>query len=205
MDEREKILWRIVRAALTHTREEPLLTAAEDVISAVLDLQSGFDDLIDRCPGRTLAQRHQVFLRLQRVRNHMAASCHLDLGVPELARMASYSTWHFIRAFHDVYGETPYAYLVRQRLDRARRLVRASPLAISEIAQAIGFENRSAFSRLFKQHFGMSAAELRRQHGLSARRALGRGTRRELGELSLRATSASRAANPRQLAALMDF
>jgi len=196
---------RIVRAALTQTREEPLLAASEDVISALLELQSDFDTMIDRCPGRTLAQRHQVFLRLQRVRNHMAASCHLDLGVPELARMASYSTWHFIRAFHDVYGETPYAYLVRQRLDRARRLVRSSPLAISEIAQAIGFENRSAFSRLFKQRFGVSAADLRRQHGLSARRTLGRVTRRELDELPLRATSASRAANSGQLAGLMDF
>ena len=77
--------------------------------------------------------------------------------------MANYSPWHFIRAFRAAYEETPHAYLVRQRLERARRLLRASPLAIAEIALESGFENRSAFSRLFRQRFGTTAGALRRQ------------------------------------------
>src|SRR3569623_3712839 len=54
---------RSVRAALTQTREEPLLAASEDVISALLELQSDFDTMTDLCPGRTLAQEHLVTLR----------------------------------------------------------------------------------------------------------------------------------------------
>ena len=172
-------------------------------LAAVLELQSEFGDMIERCPGRTLAQRQSVFLRMQRVRNHMATRCEQELDIPELARMASYSPWHFIRAFHSVYGETPHAYLVNRRLERARRLVRSSPLAISEIASASGFENRCAFSRLFKQRFGISAAALRREHGIGLRP--GRARRCESDELPRRAVSATRSANSGQLSAATDF
>ena len=136
--------------------------ASEAVIDQVVGLQGEFADAIARCPGRTHAQRRQVFLRLQRVRNFLAANSHLDVDNEAIARMASYSPWHFIRAFRAAYQETPHAYLVRQRLERAHRMLRASPLAIAEIALASGFENRCAFSRLFRQRFGMTAGSVRR-------------------------------------------
>jgi AraC family transcriptional regulator len=136
--------------------------AIEAVLDQVIALQRKLAVAIARCPGRTYAQRRQVFLRLQRVRNYLAANCHLDLDNEALARMASYSPWHFIRAFRAAYQETPHAYLVSERLHRARRLLRSSPLAIAEIALASGFENRCAFSRLFRQRFGTTAGAVRR-------------------------------------------
>lgn len=138
-------------------------SSAVALIECVLGMQAKLGAAIHRCPGRTYAHRRQVFLRLQRVRNYLAANCHLDLDNEVLARMASYSPWHFIRAFRAAYEETPHAYLVDQRLLRARRLLRTSPLAISEIALASGFENRCAFSRLFRERFGITAQALRQQ------------------------------------------
>ena len=132
------------------------------VIESVCESQSEHAAAIERCPGRTYAQRRQVFLRLQRVRNYLAANCHLDFNNERLARMASYSPWHFIRAFRAAYQQTPHAFLVDQRLQRARGLLRSSPLAVGEIALASGFENRCAFSRLFRRRFGMTAGAMRR-------------------------------------------
>ena len=139
---------------------EPALRA---VIECLFDLQEAHSLAIERCPGRTYAQRRQVFVRLQRVRNYLSANCHLDVDNDRLARMASYSPWHFIRAFRAAYEQTPHAYLVDQRLQRARRLLRSSALAVAEIALASGFENRCAFSRLFRQRFGVTAGSLRRK------------------------------------------
>ena len=141
--------------------------ALDVLLERVRDLQRGLDAMIARCPGRTYAQRRQVFLRLQRVRNYLAANCHLELDNDALARMASYSPWHFIRAFRAAYRQTPHAYLVEQRLGRARRLLRSSPLAIAEIALASGFENRCAFSRLFRRHFGTTAGAMRRAEAVA--------------------------------------
>ena len=143
-------------------------TAAVPLLETVVIMQARLGAAIERCPGRTYAHRRQVFLRLQRVRNYLAANCHLDLDNEALARMASYSPWHFIRAFRAAYEETPHAFLVDQRLLRARRLLRTSPLAISEIAMASGFENRCAFSRLFRERFGITAHTLRRQMAIAA-------------------------------------
>ena len=148
--------------ALARGDERGRADKAEALVESIAELQSAFTPAIARCPGRTFAQRRQVFLRLQRVRNYLAANCHLDIDNESLARMASYSPWHFIRAFRAAYQETPHAYLVRQRLERARRLLSASPLAIAEIALASGFENRCAFSRLFRERFGVTAGAVRR-------------------------------------------
>jgi AraC family transcriptional regulator len=148
--------------ALARADERSRADKAEALVESIAALQSAFAPAIARCPGRTFAQRRQVFLRLQRVRNYLAANCHLDIDNESLARMASYSPWHFIRAFRAAYQETPHAYLVRMRLERARRLLSASPLAIAEIALASGFENRCAFSRLFRERFGVTAGALRR-------------------------------------------
>ena len=136
--------------------------ASDALIDRIVSLQHGLDDAVSRCPGRTHAQRRQVFLRLQRVRNYLATNCHLEVDNEALARMASYSPWHFIRAFRAAYQQTPHAYLIEQRLWRARRLLRSSPLAIAEIALASGFENRCAFSRLFRRRFGATAGAVRR-------------------------------------------
>lgn len=149
----------LARAAASGGAEQALQAVIENVFALQKDLAAA----IERCPGRTYAQRRQVFLRLQRVRNYLAANCHLELDNDALARMASYSPWHFIRAFRAAYQQTPHAFLVDQRLQRARRLLRTSPLAIAEIALASGFENRCAFSRLFRQRFGVTAGTLRRQ------------------------------------------
>jgi AraC family transcriptional regulator len=129
---------------------------------SLCELQDEHSAAIDRCPGRTHEQRRHVFLRLQRVRTFLAANSHLEIDNERLARMASYSRWHFIRAFREVYEQTPHAFLVDQRLQRARRLLRSSRLGVGEIAIASGFGNRCAFSRLFRQRFGITATALRR-------------------------------------------
>ena len=121
---------------------------------------------ITRCPGGTHAKRCQVFLRLQRVRNFMRAHCDEELDNETLARMANYSPCHFLRTFASVFLETPHAYLVHERLLRAKRLLQAGDLAVTEVALATGFESRSAFSRLFRQRFGTTAREAMRPAGV---------------------------------------
>ena len=135
--------------------------SANIAIDLVVRLQEGLASSISRCPGRTFSQRRLVFVRLQRVRNYIATNCHLGLDDRKLAKMANYSKWHFIRLFRDAYQETPHAFLLNRRLMRARRLLDTSPLAITEIARASGFENRSVFSRLFHKHFGVTALSIR--------------------------------------------
>lgn len=140
-------------------------TSLEGAVNALADklaaMQAPLHEAIARCPGRTWINKRQVFLRLQRVRNYICACCERELDLDELARMANYSSCHFLRTFHMVYQTTPHAYLTDQRLQRAWRLLRSGNFAVTEVAMASGFENRSAFSRLFHQRFGATAQETR--------------------------------------------
>jgi AraC family transcriptional regulator len=157
---------RLARAARHLPRDA--YDAASAFAALVAELQAEYEPLVARCPGRTLAQRRAVFARLQRVHQYLRANCHHDLDIEELSRMASYSSWHFIRAYNEVYGRTPHVALVAYRLERARELLMRSELAVAEVALASGFENRCAFSRLFKRRFGVTAISLRHAARLAA-------------------------------------
>ena len=143
----------MVRAGDASARENALRAVADSIAG----LQAPLYAAISRCPGRTYAQRRQVFVRLQRVRLFMATRCERELDNELLARMASYSSHHFQHTFKCVYRETPHAYLVEQRLRRAMKLLRHGRLAITGVALACGFETPSAFSRLFHRRFGITA------------------------------------------------
>ena len=62
--------------------------------------------------------------RLRRARDRMDREYALPLDVPALARTALMSTAHFSRRFRDAYGESPYAYLMTRRIERAKALLR---------------------------------------------------------------------------------
>lgn len=152
---------RLAREARNHTASGEAEGAVLRFVALLLDLQSVFDPLIMRCPGRTLGQRRGIFLRLQRVCNYMESNSDLDLGIAGFARVANYSPCHFLRTFNAVYGKTPHAVLIEQRLKRALRLVNDTALSITEVARASGFEDRCAFARSFKRRFGETATAVR--------------------------------------------
>jgi transcriptional regulator GlxA family with amidase domain len=83
------------------------------------------------------------------------------LDVPELARRAKMSERNFARLFRKETGETPAAYVERARLDAARRLLSASALAVSQIADRAGFGSEERMRRVFQRHLKISPASFR--------------------------------------------
>jgi AraC family transcriptional regulator len=71
--------------------------------------------------------------------------------VPQLAARAGLSTFHFIRVFRARTGATPHQYLVQRRIARAKHLLATTPMAVTEIAAAVGFATLSSFSRVFRK------------------------------------------------------
>ena len=86
-----------------------------------------------------------------------------DLDLDTLARRAGYSRFHFVRAFRATYGETPRAYLTRRRVERAKDLLRAANLSVTEVCFLVGFSSLGSFSARFSKLVGVSPREYRRQ------------------------------------------
>ncbi len=108
--------------------------------------------------------------RLRRARDLMDREYARPLDVAALARTALMSTAHFSRQFRATYGETPHAYLMTRRIERAKALLRRGDLSVTEVCMAVGCTSLGSFSARFTQLVGETPTAYRaRDHGALAR------------------------------------
>ena len=91
---------------------------------------------------------------LRRARDLMDREYARPLEVAELARAALMSSAHFSRQFRAAYGETPYAYLMTRRIERAKLLLRRGDLSVTEVCMAVGCTSLGSFSARFTELVG---------------------------------------------------
>jgi AraC-like DNA-binding protein len=83
------------------------------------------------------------------------------LSIPDLAASCGLSQSHFRQRFHKETGFTPSDYLTRQRIRRAKQLLRVHRTSITEIAFKLGFQSSPYFAAVFKKLTGMTPSEYR--------------------------------------------
>ncbi len=91
---------------------------------------------------------------LRRARDLMDREYARPLDVAALARAALMSSGHFSRQFRAAYGETPYAYLMTRRIERAKALLRGGQLSVTEVCMAVGCTSLGSFSARFTKLVG---------------------------------------------------
>jgi AraC-like DNA-binding protein len=101
---------------------------------------------------------------LLRVRDLIDRAYAEPLDVVALARSASVSQGYFSRSFKAAFGETPHQYLMSRRMERAKALLRAGELPVTDICMAVGFSSLGSFSTQFKRLVGESPSAYR-AHG----------------------------------------
>ena len=108
---------------------------------------------------------------MQYIREHINEP--LDREV--LAAIAGFSIPHFHRVFTAHVGESAISYVRRLRLERAGRKLRMGAVDITEVALATGYDTHAAFSKAFKQQFGLSPSEFRQLGCMAATQLLRKG------------------------------
>lgn len=98
----------------------------------------------------------------RRVTDYIEYRLDTSLFTEELAIVARLSTGHFCRAFKTSLGETPHAYIIRQRIRRAQRLMLKSRDTLSQIACACGLTDQAHLTRLFRSIVGTTPMSWRR-------------------------------------------
>lgn len=99
--------------------------------------------------------------RLRRARDRVDREYAQPLDVPALARTALMSPAHFSRRFRETYGETPYAYLMTRRIERAKALLRRGDLGVTEVCFAVGCTSLGSFSARFTELVGQTPSAYR--------------------------------------------
>jgi AraC-like DNA-binding protein len=99
--------------------------------------------------------------RLLRARDAIDRRSTEALDVDALAAVAFMARSHFIREFRATFGETPYRYLQRRRIERAMHLLRWTDQPITDVCMEVGFSSLGTFSRTFTDIVGVSPSEFR--------------------------------------------
>ncbi|WP_454917004.1 helix-turn-helix domain-containing protein [Xanthobacter sediminis] len=89
---------------------------------------------------------------------------HLDrnISLADLAGIAGLSIFHFTRKFRAEFGCPPHAYVMRRRIEHAKRLLARTDIPLKVVAASSGFADQSHMTRLFRKLLDLTPAEYRK-------------------------------------------
>jgi AraC family transcriptional regulator len=157
---------------------DPRLSAMVAAVHAemVAGFPSGrlFLDSVEQAMAITLVNGHAVrhrpvqlyrgglgSARLRRIKELVDAKMEDDLSLDEMAQSVGLSTAHFARMFRKSTGQTPHQFVLRQRLERAKAMLRAPDARVLDVAVACGFKTQQHFAQVFRDLSGVSPTDYR--------------------------------------------
>jgi AraC-like DNA-binding protein len=94
------------------------------------------------------------------------------LDVDDLAAAAGLSRAHFSREFRRAFGESPHAYLLTRRLERAAALLRTTDRSVADVCLSVGLQSIGSFTTSFNRMFGVSPTAYRARFPPASQHAL---------------------------------
>jgi AraC-like DNA-binding protein len=98
---------------------------------------------------------------LLRAKDHVDARYSEPIDVRDMAREAGLSRAHFSTEFRRAFGESPHAYLLTRRLERAAALLRTTDHSVADICMSVGLTSVGSFTTSFGRMFGLSPTAYR--------------------------------------------
>jgi AraC family transcriptional regulator len=156
------------------SRLSALVAAARAEMVAGFPSGRLFLDSVEQAMAITLVNGHAVrhrpvqiyrgglgSARLRRIKELVRAKMEDDLSLDEMAQSVGLSTAHFARMFRKSTGETPHQFVLRQRIERAKAMLRAPDARVLDVAVACGFKTQQHFAQAFCDVCGVSPTRYR--------------------------------------------
>jgi AraC family transcriptional regulator len=100
--------------------------------------------------------------RLKRVLEYIDANVGRNIALSELAGVVDMSLYYFAVLFRQSTGLSPHQYVLKQRVKRAKELLRNPKLSVLDVSISVGFEQQNNFARAFRRVIGISPTQFRR-------------------------------------------
>lgn len=92
--------------------------------------------------------------KLRRVRDFMEENLFRPIYLSELSEIAGLSRMHFAAQFRAATGQSPHAYLLQRKIERAQTLLSDLTLTVTDVASIVGFKNKAHFANSFRKIVG---------------------------------------------------
>lgn len=119
-------------------------------------------ELLDGCSEGEYREWSAAFSRIKPAIEHMDKYFIDNTPLENLAEIANLTPNYFHRACKKILGVTPYEYMLKKRLNKAKHLLTTTDLPISQVAELTGYENSYYFSRTFRKNTGKTPSQIRK-------------------------------------------
>lgn len=116
---------------------------------------------LDDVRVRVLQHRSDEISRLAVIQQYVASHLNTSITVEQMAEAVHLHPNYFIAYFKKHLGVPPMKYVGLKRVERAKLLLTTTPLSIKEIADQIGFQDTSHFTKFFRKETSLSPTEYR--------------------------------------------
>lgn len=137
--------------------EEQLFLLLNLLVSGQKDVHT----MRDRLTALKVSTKEEILKRLLTATDYLYTYYDMNPGLDELAAVSCLSKFHFLRLFKIAYGQTPHQFITTLKVRKAKHLLRSTNDEVKAIADALGFENSSSFSRLFHREVGYYPTQYR--------------------------------------------
>jgi AraC family transcriptional regulator len=132
-----------------------------ELLVKLLHQHRDIENMIAKMPAIKSSTRQELYRRLSYSLDYLHGDAEHTPDINEMAGAACISKFHFLRLFRQTFGLSPYQYWQQLRIDKAEALLKQTTLPVQAIADQLGFESASSFSRLFKQRRNLYPSQYR--------------------------------------------
>jgi AraC family transcriptional regulator len=161
---RDPLLEMLYTAMLTEIRKEDGVEGLYlDSLLETFVIKLLLEHSTSRSARATKPREVLAAYQLKRVMEFVETRLGTPIALADLANVAGGSVFHFSRAFRNTAGDTPYRYVLRRRIEHAKRMLGASDMPIAEVARACGFSSPANFAKTFSRFVGSTPKRFRQR------------------------------------------
>ncbi|MFD3447180.1 helix-turn-helix domain-containing protein [Microbacteriaceae bacterium 4G12] len=107
--------------------------------------------------------REELYRRISIAHDYIRSYYDKPIKLNEIAQIACLSPNHLLRTYSQIYGKTPHQHISEFRVLKAKKLLTQLDFNMTDITFELGLQNPVSFSKMFKQHVGISPIEFRKK------------------------------------------
>jgi len=146
-----------------HGKESKLRVDSSPVAECRIQglLLSLISRLLEKLDKAAIRNFHPEYYHIKPALDFINSSYVENPPLSEIARKAGMAPNYFHRVFKQLFGVTPFNYMLAQRMNRARHLLASSTLSIKEVAESAGYDNPLYFTRVFSSQMRIAPSRYR--------------------------------------------
>lgn len=127
-----------------------------EILDEITGIATDLEHRIDGLEAVKKSTKEELYRRVSTAKDYIDANLWEKIHLEKIAQVSCMSPFHFLRIFDEFFDETPYQYILRQRLKKSHSLLKNSALSLEQVMHKSGFENRRTFQRAFTKKYGLT-------------------------------------------------